>query len=44
MITFIIATIAILLYAAVALYTFRAEREHPIDDRIVDTYMWYLPM
>jgi hypothetical protein len=44
MVNLIIATIAMLLYVAVALYTFHAEREQPIDGRIVDTYMWYLPM
>jgi hypothetical protein len=44
MLNLIIATIAILLYVAVAVSTFYAEREHPIDPRIVDAYLWYLPM
>jgi hypothetical protein len=44
MLNLIIATIAILLYAVVAFYTFHAEHEQPIDPRIVDTYLWYLPM
>ena len=37
MINFIIAAIAILLYAAVAFSTYHAEREQPIDPRSVDT-------
>jgi hypothetical protein len=44
MTTLIIATIALLLYAAVAAYTFYAQREQPIDPRIADSYWWYLPM
>jgi hypothetical protein len=44
MLNLIIALIAILLYVAVAFYTFHAEREQPIDPRVVDAYLWYFPM
>ena len=46
MLSLIIATIAILLSVAVTLASFYAEREQPIDERIIDSYSywWYLPM
>jgi hypothetical protein len=44
MINLILATIAIVLCVAVAVYTLYAETEYPVDPRIADSYWFYTHM